>query len=1317
MMKNKLKATSCLTVICALILAIIMSTVFAITGRVKAISPTEDEPASAIDAIVEKMKTNAVYECLTKATLSSASTINGYYDNGADGDSWLRSSFLYSVFNEQDDDIWDNENEVKVPFKLGDIYIKDGGISCTDAFEDYVPLTGSQTYPSNVSSTKYKNIPSTTALEEAMSSLGYTYTIDNSQIEKRGCFRLEAQTNDSPVDGTTFISDGTASAVNSKAAHSNYICFDLDSDNKVVSFNTEGTSESFSHFILQYKETRAFVGSVKKVTPYDITASLSIEVGSNDVVYPAVDYDGSPMASYRPLTTSTGYGYEDKYIGGTSDMYPKGDGNFYENLTWDQIKEFANNWASDLQDTVMDSNAGGWTWLNLCKEGDEVVYYPNKDQCGGGYPVSPGWSYVKANFTEPAGGDNVGKKIWAWSQPNLSNALEYFTGMDEATAAYTDDDVYTLSLHLLKNIYNLSFVADASSDSCGNTASSTTIPVKVKSTGEIKYCQMLTMQPNAGGVSGTNEDKSDGTVNAIQTVGSHTLTNMDAYGLLAAISSVDASKVTDEHIVLIDDCSANPDADGCTGGGGNGGAGVPEAEEDECDPSVEENTKNVECQEKGCYKEAGSMGWIICPVIFGLHDFVDNIYDKHIAPLLSVDKGIVYDLSQMDNSSATYKGWAMFRNIANILFAIVLLVVVFSQVTGFGIDNYGVKKILPKLIVTAILVNLSYIICGLLVDISNMLGAGIKGLFEGAAGNITIAGVQSESAKMTGIILNGLLVLVAGGGIAAGGMAIASGAITGWSIVLPLLLIGLAAFITVICALIVLGARQAIILILIVVSPFAFVCYALPNLNGLFKKWLKLFEAMLMVFPICGALVGGGYFASCIILGANSDGSILTLIISAIVCMVPYFLIPSVTGRAMNAVGGLAGRVMGMGRGASNGIGSRARNSEAYKNRIKNSQDAARARAANRYLNSRRGRRDLATVEGGGTLNKHRSSRLSNALKMANSDYAENKGILDEAQNRRDIASGSMAAVDAYKREQGHLNLDDQADHIPALTAAAEQERLDANFNRQYANENDSAALEARAVDLATQGLGDAGRLSEYNAAMNRLAKINPSAYRRAINGSIAAGNRNVADVATRQAIKDNAIANSDVAKEQGLKDLLKADATAADPTDPSRGGLRTADQYTQAQAGKSVKDMLALDDDHIESIANGSIASDASTQETARMALSAMAANPKMAEDKKVDYLNNLVRIATNGTQSNYADYQANQAAIANQDLISVDLATGGQLTVDRREIPNGDAKQIDPTRSRRIASDEMQIVFKDGSQYNTKSKVFTPSHGGPTP
>ena len=1262
-------------------------------NKVRAIDANASEPADAIAALDAKIRANTLYYCLMNTPVESDETINGYTEE-------MLKLGVEMVFDTSSD-MWDDDSVI-VPFSFGSTYIKSGALECREAFFGH---SGSgQTFQSAAPASKISSLSSDQALTDMMAALGYTYTLDTSSVSDRGCFYIEINTNAAPVDGTVYKSEGTASTNNS--SNSSYrgrteeICFDLDSSGKILGAHDEGGGKTYANYNYGYK---AWTGPFSRGT----------KTGSADA------YIGFYVDEYAYLSP---YVYYSGNFGGQVDLTNESmdtDFSWYEDKTWSDAKSYANQLASGIQSGSVWPANGGRGWYEQCREthdsGDPMIYF-DSNTVDSFCALSGFFTGVSAKITEPSNGSG-GVKVWSRPAPiNFNDNLTYFVGSDGNANVYTDDDAYVMYYTLLKDVYDLTFNAGSNLPECQNTSpvsGNMSVPVKVRSTGQIVYCGGVVVSSDESkiGVKGTTEKSGkfskDGMVNAIESVGGNTLAHMGSADLLAKLNALDISKVSDEHIVMIDDCAENPDAPGCNGGGSDGSTTeTPEAEEDECDPSIEANTKDVKCQEKGCYKEAGSMGWIICPVIFGIHGFVDNIYNKAIAPLLAVDEGIVYDLGQMNNKSATYKAWALFRNIANILFAIVLLVVVFSQVTGFGIDNYGVKKILPKLIVTAILVNLSFIICGLLVDISNMLGAGIKGLFENAAGTVIIAGVQSDSAKMTGIIVEGILILLAGGGMAAGAMAFASGTITGWSIVLPLLLILLAAVITVICAVIVLGARQAIILILIVVSPFAFVCYALPNLNGLFKKWLKLFEAMLLVFPICGALVGGGYFASCIMLGANSEGSILMLIMSAIVCMVPYFLIPSVTSRAMNAIGGLAGRVMGMGRGMSNGIGNRARNSEAYKNRIKNSQDAARARAANRYLNSRRGRRDLATVEGGGTLNKHRSSRLSNALKMANADYAENKGILDEAQNRRDIASGSMAAVDAFKRDQGHHDLDDKAAHIGALTQAAEMERMDANNTREFADNNDSAAIESEAIALAGAGLGNAANLSRYNAAMNRLAKIDPSAYRRAIDGSIAAGNH---DAATRQAIKDNAIANSDIAKEQGLKGLTKANAA---------NGLDTADSYTQQQAAGSVKDMLNLDDDYVARLAGqtvngqGPIAANQNVQDTARMALEAMAANPKMAEDKKAEYLNNLVRIATNGTQSNYADYQANQAAVANQDLISVDLATGGQLTVDRRDIPNGDAKQIDPTRSRRIASDEMQIVFKDGSQYNTKSKVFTPSH-----
>ena len=747
------------------------------------------------------------------------------------------------------------------------------------------------------------------------------------------------------------------------------------------------------------------------------------------------------------------------------------------------------------------------------------------------------------------------------------------------------------------------------------------------------------------------------------------------------------------------------------------------ATEEACNDATSE-----ECREKACYKAAGSLGWVICPAIFTTRDAVNGIYSGVIEPLLMVDPTVVASLGT--NDSPTYKIWATFRNIANILFAIALLAVILSQVTGFGIDNYGIKKILPKLIVTAILVNLSLIICGVLVDAFNLLGGGIKQLFDTLSSNVNadwLTEFTNDSdptltrVNVIGTVLSYVLGLLVVGGGAAVGVGLYNGGIALSSLIIPLLLLVLSGVIAAFFAFVILGARQALIIIMIAISPLAFVLYALPNTQGIFKKWVKIFEGLLIVYPAASLMIGGGYLASRLIL-SNIDANPFMAMIAGLVSIVPYFMIPKLTSKSMDAIGGIGNAINGISRGsrsrATNGIN----NSEAVKRRRQAGIDAARTRNANRYLNSRRGKRDLAAMKNGDNVSRARRARLANALQNSNSDYETSKGILDAAQTRDDINTGNLARVDNFKRQQGHLDIDDKAAHIGALTQAAEMERMDANNTRAFADNNDSAAIEAEAIALAGAGLGDAANLSRYNAAMNRLAKIDPSAYRRAMDGSIAATNAanaygaNVDPVraaaeaqATRQAIKDNAIANSDIAKEQGLKGLIKANAA---------NNLDTADAYTQQQAGSSVKDMLNLDDDYVARLAGQTInpgtaneqppiATNQNIKDTARMALEAMAANPKMAEDKKAEYLNNLVRIATDGTQDNYAQYQAQ----ASQDLVHIDTSAG-RLSIDRHDIPNGDAKQIDPTRSHADPAGGTQIVFKDGSEYNTRTKVFTPSH-----
>ena len=54
---------------------------------------------------------------------------------------------------------------------------------------------------------------------------------------------------------------------------------------------------------------------------------------------------------------------------------------------------------------------------------------------------------------------------------------------------------------------------------------------------------------------------------------------------------------------------------------------------------------------------------------------------------------------------------------------------IYSHITSFGISNYGIKKILPRLIIVAILVNISFYICAIAIDLSNIAGQAIQDMF------------------------------------------------------------------------------------------------------------------------------------------------------------------------------------------------------------------------------------------------------------------------------------------------------------------------------------------------------------------------------------------------------------------------------------------------------------------------------------------------------------------------------------------------------------------------------------------------------------
>lgn len=281
------------------------------------------------------------------------------------------------------------------------------------------------------------------------------------------------------------------------------------------------------------------------------------------------------------------------------------------------------------------------------------------------------------------------------------------------------------------------------------------------------------------------------------------------------------------------------------------------------------------------------IGWIICPVMNFIAKLNDQAFGFLSDNFLFIDPKLL-------TSKDTEAAWGGFRDVANILFVIAFLLIVYSQISSQGISNYGIKRMLPRLIIAAVLVNASYFLCQLAVDISNIVGNNIASLLGEQMPTATSEGADSGF----------------GGGFSwesttAKILAGAAAVVVGLALLFALGLPGLLALVLIVLMLV---ARKALVILLVVVSPVAFVAYLLPNTESFFKKWWKLFSAMLVLYPIIGAVFGGSLLAAKIIAGTDSE-DVLVQLTALGVLAIPLFSVPLLLKGAFAATGAIGAKL------------------------------------------------------------------------------------------------------------------------------------------------------------------------------------------------------------------------------------------------------------------------------------------------------------------------------------------------------------------------------------------------------------------------
>ncbi len=306
-----------------------------------------------------------------------------------------------------------------------------------------------------------------------------------------------------------------------------------------------------------------------------------------------------------------------------------------------------------------------------------------------------------------------------------------------------------------------------------------------------------------------------------------------------------------------------------------------ESSENNKDNSSSESTGNDNAtssadSDNPCQAQSDSVAWILCPVMRTMGNLVDSFYE-FIEQLL-----IVQPLST-DEDSSVIQVWRVARDLTNICFVIFALIVIYSQLTGLGINNYGVKRILPRLIIAVILVNLSFLICSIGVDISNVVGSSITG-FLGHIQSEVLA--NADLSYHLDVLWSTFTRALTGGGIILGISVAAFAGIEAifWGVLLALL----GAIISLGIGLVTIALRQGLILILVMIAPLAFLAYLLPNTEKWFEKWKNLFFQMLFFYPMFSFLFGAAKLAGWAII-ASANANLFVVLVGMIVEVIPIF--------------------------------------------------------------------------------------------------------------------------------------------------------------------------------------------------------------------------------------------------------------------------------------------------------------------------------------------------------------------------------------------------------------------------------------------
>jgi len=201
---------------------------------------------------------------------------------------------------------------------------------------------------------------------------------------------------------------------------------------------------------------------------------------------------------------------------------------------------------------------------------------------------------------------------------------------------------------------------------------------------------------------------------------------------------------------------------------------------------------------------------------------------------------MAFGLEKFTEAGIVQMGWVIVRDLVNMFFVLILLAIALATI--LRVESYGIKALLPKLIIIAVLINFSLVIAGAIIDFSQVL---THFFYDEIRGN---TGVSAQLAKVANIQkvweLNDEAAIpekVAGG--VSGIMMIIFSIIFGIILILAATLaIGAGAFFLIV--------RLIMLWILLILAPLAWFLWILPDTSKFFSQWWSSFLKWTFFAPI-----------------------------------------------------------------------------------------------------------------------------------------------------------------------------------------------------------------------------------------------------------------------------------------------------------------------------------------------------------------------------------------------------------------------------------------------------------------------------------